>query len=115
MTNKIEMIRASWTYRHIQLIVIIGLILGIYLSTLDLDNIMPADNATLVYVKAESVPCDLDCEILERTTRIFAEKTNIYMEESRLEALSEMRDELVSRLDDSPYYNYASSSEKFGY
>lgn len=109
------MIKASWTYRHIQLIVIIGLILGIYLSTIDLNEIMPADIDNIVYIKAEPVPCDLDCEILERTNRIFAEKTNIYMEESRLEALSEMRDELVSRLDDSPYYNYASSSEKFGY
>lgn len=116
MKNKINNIKATWTYRNLSRIIIIGLVLGIYIESQGgLDILIPVEASKLTYTqeKEEIVVCDLDCEIEERTHRIFEENKNTYMEQARLDALVEMRDVLIGKIGDSPYYDYEYMGKKY--
>lgn len=109
----ITKIRNSWPYRHIQLVIIIGLLLGISIPHFKIDVFWIKAEA-VVYERPQEEVCDLDCEIEKRTLRIFEEQKDIYLEKSRLEALEEMRQVIFSKIDNSPYVDYAQIAE-YGY
>lgn len=109
-------ITSTRIYKHIQLVIIVGLVTGIALSHVDIKAFIPSTEA-IVYVKPESkdTSCDINCEIEQRTHRIFEENKDKYMEQARLDALVEMKDYLLSQIDNSPYVDYQAMSEKYGY
>lgn len=112
----IKRIKSTWTYRNIQLLIIVGLVTGIALESQNgLNMILPQADAELSYEKEEAPICDLDCEIKARTIKIFEENREVNMEEARLDALVEMRDVLVDKIGESPYYDYDATKEKYGY
>lgn len=111
-------IKTSWVYENILYIIIAGLVTGIAIEWVVLAGgiKLPEVHAeALVYEKKAEMVCDLDCEIVERTQRIFEEQKDYYMEQARLEALVEMRDVLIGKMDNSPYVDYQAMQEKYGY
>ncbi len=76
---------------------------------------LPLAEAELTYIKAEVPICDLSCEILVSTEKIFDVNYETNMEAARLEALVEMRDILIDKIDESPYYDYQAKKDKYGY
>ena len=108
-------IKTTWTYRNLQLIIIFGLVLGIYIESQGgVNAFIPPAKAELTYQKEETI-CDLDCEILRKTHEIYEDKKDENMEEARLEALVQMRDVLLEKIDNSPYVDYQAMQQKYGY
>ena len=116
-----QKIKNSWTYQHIQLVIIMGLVTGIGLARVEFPS-LPSN--TVEFVRAQEVEakcvvdddvCIIDEMLLRFTLEHFEENRNNYMEKSRLESMVTVRDVLLSRMDDSPYVNYQALEEKFGY
>lgn len=106
-------ITSTWTYQHIQLVIIIGLCVGIVGAHFHFDMSVP--KAEAVTYQRDANVCDLECEIVERTQRIFEDNKQSYMEQARLDALVEIRNVLLDKIDESPYIDYDAMSEKYGY
>ena len=106
-----------WTVRNIQLVIILGLIAGIAIQSLDLKQYLPTVEA-VTYIQ-EQTACDYKCafdkELVVRTERIYNEQKAHNMEMSRLEALQEMGTVVASQMDNSPYVDYANLAETYGY
>lgn len=106
----------KWTIKHLQLLIIIGLVLGIVGARFDVLQYLPsAEAVTYTQSTVIEVGCDVNCEIEQRTQRIFEEKKNQYLEQARLDALVEMKDYIISQLDNSPYVDYQAMAEEYGY
>lgn len=114
--SKIQQIRRTWTYNHIELVIIIGLVCGIAIESIGgaAAFTLPT-SGTVTYTADPVAVCDLDCEIVERTQRIYKERHGEYMERARLQALEEMRGVLLEKAGESPYYDYAAMRKKYGY
>lgn len=116
-------IKQSWTYRHIQLVIIIGLITGIWLARIDVLSYLP-DNS-VEYAKAEVIEKDTcpaedqKCEVNQwahkRALELYAENKEYDLERYRLEAIVEGRDILLNIMDESEYFDYVGAAEKYGY
>jgi hypothetical protein len=113
-----QTIKNSWTYKHIQFVIILGLVTGIAFESLQVKTVVAnalAFDGPIEYVKEPEIPCDLDCLILAKTNERFAANRSHYMEQSRLEALVDVRDMLISRMDESPYVDYEALKNQYGY
>jgi len=109
-----QKIRNSWTVRHFQLVIILGLSVGILFSSFDILSYLPQAEA-ITYTKEVPACLGIDCEIIERSARIFEENKEMYMEQARLDALTEINDVLLDKMDESPYVDYHDMEQKFGY
>lgn len=123
-------IKNSWTAKHIQLIIIIGLVVGIGIKSLMLHGYVEVDMASAnvtEYKKAvvekdtalECVDGQGDCllEVLleHYTQEDFKANRAYYMEQSRMNAFDKVNTALMGRLDDSPHYDYDAAKKQFGY
>lgn len=116
-------IKESWTYRHFQLVIIMGLVLGIWLARIDVLSYLP--DTSVKYVKAEVIkeevcpPADQKCQVNQwahkRAIELYAENKEYDLERYRLEAIVEGRDILISIMNESEYFDYLEAAEKFGY
>ena len=105
----------NWTIKHIQSLIIIGLVLGIVGTHYDVLQYLPTAQA-VTYVKEETKTCDpIDCKIEELTLKIFEANKNNYLEQARLDAISELNKVLGSKIDNSPYVDYQAMAEEYGY
>ena len=120
-------IKNTWTYRNIQLIIIAGLVVGIAIQSLGLNQLTIKGNMsnTEVYVKAQTqdnVVCidgDDDCiieQLLEHyTQKQFEDNLEFYWEDARMNAFEDVNLALVARMDDSPYVDYEALKARYGY
>lgn len=109
-----QKIRNSWTYRHFQFVIILGLVTGILIQSFGLLDYFPKAEA-VTYIKSEPACLSIDCEILERTARIYEENQDTYKEQARLEAIREINIVLQGKVPESPYVDYEELEEAYGY
>lgn len=112
--QKFRDIKNSWTVRNFQLVIILGLLAGILIQSFGLLDYLPKAEA-ITYVKPEPVCLNIDCEIMERTNRIYTENQDTYKEQARLEAIREINIVLQGKVPESPYVDYEELEENYGY
>jgi hypothetical protein len=98
----------SWTYKHLSWVIIAGLVAGIMGRDIEL----PQAEA-ITYQKTEAVVCDLACDIDKRTMVIYQANRDIYLEESRLQAIREVNGELSAMVGVSPHVDYGEISTQY--
>lgn len=111
-------IKNSWTYKHIQLVIILGLVTGISIKSLQIGSLISevfAAGEEVTYIKEVPKICDLDCLIEQKTQERFQANLDTYMEQSRLDAIVDVRDILLSKINESPYIDYKDLEAKYGY
>lgn len=118
-------IKHTWTYKHIQLVIILGLVTGIAIESTgvaaSLASVVP-ENTTMYIAEAaqeHKEDCDQKCALNkwahERAIELYAENKESDLEKYRMEAITEGKDMLINILDESEFYDYGAMREKYGY
>lgn len=119
-------IKHSWTVRNFQLVIILGLVLGIAIEALEINTkVSSVFNSEVTYVQAAQKeeftcpPSDQKCIanewVHQRAIELREENKEYDLEQYRLDAVVEYRDILINIMNESDYYDYEAAAEKFGY
>jgi hypothetical protein len=119
-------LKHSWTVKNFQLVIILGLVLGISIEALGITTkVSNLFTSEVKYAKAATVetpscpPLDQKCIANEwvhkRAIELHEQNRDYDLEQYRLEAVVEYRDILLNIVDESEYYDYDAAAEKFGY
>jgi hypothetical protein len=107
MTNKLRgtlyAIRNSVPVRYLSIWIITGLVLGIVGAQHDWGRVMAWGGEEYTYTKTVPECAPLQCEIERRTLEVYNRDHDKYLEQSRLQAMTEINNELMAQVYDSPH------------
>lgn len=112
MKNKLQTLKQTWTYNHKLLIITIAL------ATAHVIPLIPVPDLSLYAATIEHVnpPQPTLADMVEaRAREIYQERANIYLEQSRQEAIQEYGHHLLSLSATSTFIDYEAMKEKYGY
>lgn len=112
MKNKLQYIKATWTYNHKLLIIALGL------ATAHVIPLIPVPDLSLYAATVEwEAPAQVTLAdmVNERAHAIFNERRDIYLEQSRQEAIQEYGHHLVTLTATSTFVDYDALKAQYGY
>lgn len=111
-----HLIKQSWTYNHIW--VVVSMALAVVILVIEYGGAAEKLLESLAAAQAvayERELCELECQLEERALEIYAERRQMDLERYRQEAIQEHATYLLSLSEESPFVDYQQLRDKFGY
>jgi hypothetical protein len=105
--NKMTAIRNSVAVRYLSIWIITGLTFGILGVKYDIMSVLAYDEVVYTYTKPVTPCTTIECQLYDRTIQIYERDRDIYLEQSRLEAIRELNTQLLGMVYKSPHVDFS--------